>query len=80
MNEHSGNRSGATAFPPVLLRDDKWRGPAGHLGVQHRLGNQSLVDDARPRLKERTHAFCSRERLEEELELNVAYHHMLESF
>ena len=26
------------------------------------------------------HTFCSRERLEEELELNVAYHYMLESF
>ncbi len=26
------------------------------------------------------HTFCSRERLEEELELNVAYHCMLESF
>ena len=26
------------------------------------------------------HTFCSRDRLEEELELNVAYHYMLESF
>ena len=26
------------------------------------------------------HTFCSRERLEEELELNVAYHYMMESF
>jgi hypothetical protein len=26
------------------------------------------------------HASCSRERLEEELELNAAYHYMLESF
>ena len=26
------------------------------------------------------HTFCSRERLEEELELDVAYHYMLESF
>jgi hypothetical protein len=26
------------------------------------------------------HTFCSRERLEEELELNAAYHYMLESF
>ena len=26
------------------------------------------------------HTFCSRNRLEEELELNVAYHYMLESF
>ncbi len=26
------------------------------------------------------HTFCSRERLEEELELNVAYHYTLESF
>jgi len=26
------------------------------------------------------HNFCSRDRLEEELELNVAYHYMLESF
>ena len=26
------------------------------------------------------HTFCSRERLEEELEMNVAYHYMLESF
>jgi len=27
-----------------------------------------------------THTFCSRDRLEEELELNLAYHYMLESF
>ena len=27
-----------------------------------------------------THTFCSRDRLGEELELNVAYHYMLESF
>jgi hypothetical protein len=27
-----------------------------------------------------SHTFCSRERLEEKLELNVAYHYMLESF
>jgi hypothetical protein len=26
------------------------------------------------------HIFCSRDRLEEELEINVAYHYMLESF
>ena len=26
------------------------------------------------------HTFCSRNRLEEELELDVAYHYMLESF
>jgi hypothetical protein len=26
------------------------------------------------------HAFCSRERLEKELELNVAYHYILEPF
>ena len=26
------------------------------------------------------HTFCSRDKLEEELELNVAYHYMLESF
>jgi hypothetical protein len=26
------------------------------------------------------HTFCSRDRLEEELELNVAYHYMVESF
>ena len=26
------------------------------------------------------HTFCSRDSLEEELELNVAYHYMLESF
>ena len=26
------------------------------------------------------HTFCSRDMLEEELELNVAYHYMLESF
>jgi hypothetical protein len=29
---------------------------------------------------ENAHTFCSRERLEEELELNVAYHYMLEFF
>jgi len=52
-NEQSGSRNGATAFRPVLLRG-KWRGPSGQYGVQHRLGNQSLVGDARPRLKERT--------------------------
>ncbi len=53
-DEQSGSGRGVDAFPPVLLRN-KLGGPASHIGVHHRFGDQSVVGDARPGLEERPH-------------------------
>ena len=42
-------------FPTSSISEKTGGGPTSHLGVQHRLEDQSVVGDARPGLEKRSH-------------------------